>query len=119
MECKCCVADVIEKMQTFLEKINLNAHQSSANLELAAQFRACQQLLHECQKLMVKHEEMFYEQGRQFGEMCKVYAINAPPDRPSMQTVPWQVGNPSTTITPKGALTRRTIDSIPTVQKKK
>jgi hypothetical protein len=113
MECKCYVKESVEKLDALIAKINFE----NPNLEIVATLRQMMAIQHELKTLMRKHEEAFYEQGRQYGENVKQFSINAPPDKPAMQTVPWELGNPSTTIPPKGALTRRTADAIPTVQK--
>lgn len=116
MDCKCYVAETIEKLDTLLSKINTD---SLSNMELATTFRQVMAIQSELKKLQQKHEEMLYEQGRHYAENVKLFSIHAPPDKPNLQTVPWELGKPSTTIPPKGALTRRTMDAIPTVQKKK
>lgn len=118
MECKCYVAETVTKLDALLEKIAISESvESSGKMELVATFRQVLAIQNELKTLLKRHEEVIYEQGRQFGENVKMYAIQAPPDKPALKSVPWELGNPSTVIPPKGALTRRTVDAIPTVQK--
>lgn len=118
MECKCYVAETVSKLDALLQKITIdNESASSGKMELAATFRQVLAIQQELKQLLKRHEEVIYEQGRQFGENVKLFAIQAPPDKPALKSVPWELGNPSTVIPPKGALTRRTVDAIPTVQK--
>jgi hypothetical protein len=117
MECKCYVAATVEKVDALLSKINTGDENLSGRSDIAATFRQVLAIQHELKQLLKRHDEVLYEMGRQFGENVKAFAIQAPPDKPALQTVPWELGNPSTVIPPKGALTRRTADAIPTVQK--
>jgi hypothetical protein len=55
---------------------------------------------------------------RRYAELIKQKAIQAPPDQPPLQTVPWDVGNPTTAVPSKGELTKRTETSVATIQKK-
>lgn len=113
MECKCYVDEAIARIDALLEKCKLDEKSEPTQTQLR-QIMAAQQELKALQK---RHEDVLYEQGRQYGENVKLFAMQAPPDKPSLKTVPWELGNPSTVIPPKGALTRRTADAIPTVQK--
>jgi pyridoxal biosynthesis lyase PdxS len=115
MECKCYITDTIARLDALLEKIENAAEHRSGDFE--ASLRHVLTVQEELKRLQKRHEELLYEQGRQYGENVKLFAIQAPPDKPTLKTVPWELGNPSTVIPPKGALTRRTAEAIPTVQK--
>lgn len=118
MECKCYVIDTIARLDALLEKIeNTLENKSNVSAEIEASLRHVSTVQEELKRLQKRHEELLCEQGRQYGENVKLFSIQAPPDKPTLKTVPWELGNPSTVIPPKGALTRRTAEAIPTVQK--
>lgn len=60
----------------------------------------------------------YFEVTRQCAEQIKMHAIRAPPDKQSLQTVPWKVGEITGEPPNKSELTKRTDTSIPTIQKK-
>lgn len=76
--------------------------------------------LRECiQEAIEAHQNAYFEALRQHAEQLKQWAICAPPNQAPLETVPWKVGLETEHIHPKGELTKRTADSVPTTQKKK
>lgn len=69
------------------------------------------------ERVQQKQEQAYYELMHTYCQLCKRYAIQAPPDQPPLQTVPWTVGHPATTINNKGELSKRTEHSVATIQK--
>lgn len=60
-----------------------------------------------------------YESERIHAENTKEWAIMAPPDKPNLTTVPWQVEMITQQIPNKSELSKRTENSNATTQKKK
>lgn len=60
-----------------------------------------------------------YESERLHAEQIKAWAIMAPPDKPNLTTVPWQVEMIQHQIPNKSELSKRTETSNATTQKKK
>jgi hypothetical protein len=66
-----------------------------------------------------KIQDQRYDTIRRYCELVKQKAIQAPPDQPPLQTVPWNIGHPPTTLPNKSELTKRTEGSVATIQKNK
>lgn len=64
-----------------------------------------------------EHERKLLELMRHSTHYMNVWSVCAPPNQPELQTVPWLVGHHNTTVAPKGELSKRTMDALPTVQK--
>lgn len=77
-----------------------------------------QTLLKRIEERQDEHEKAHYELMRQYTEIIKQRSIQAPPDQPPLQTIPYSVGQPTTTIHNKSELTKRTLSSTATIQKK-
>lgn len=75
-------------------------------------------LLQRVEERQNEHEKAYYDLMRQYTELMKRYAIQSPPDQQPLQTIPYAVGQPTATIHNKSELTKRTMSSTATIQKK-
>ena len=103
---------LIHKMRTTMESLD----QAQTNDEkIKAVKKAVDVLIEKHEALRADYMDLL----RASAEMIKHKAIQVPPNQPPLQTTPWKVGEPSTTITNKSELTKRTEHSVATIQKKK